>query len=193
MGREFELKYALTEDAFAAIRQRFGGFASIAMETVYYDTPDRDLGKLRWTLRRRLENGVSVCTFKTAGDRGGRGEWETQCGRIEEAIEPLVALGAPEQLKVLAAAGLVSTCGARFTRLAKDIESDGTRMELALDRGAVLGGSREAPLMELEVELKQGSEEEVRRFAGELAREFGLSEEPKSKFARARQLAEETP
>ena len=65
MGREFELKYRADAAALAAIREEFGEFTSIAMETTYYDTPSGDLRRMRWTLRRRYENGISVCTVKT--------------------------------------------------------------------------------------------------------------------------------
>ena len=66
MGREFELKYAATEAELALLRSRYPQLTPIAMETTYYDTPAGTLGKLHWTLRRRMENGKSVCTLKTA-------------------------------------------------------------------------------------------------------------------------------
>ena len=64
MGREYELKYRAEAAQMAAIAEKFGPFHSIDMETTYYDTPDLKLAFHQWTLRRRLENGVSVCTFK---------------------------------------------------------------------------------------------------------------------------------
>ena len=63
-------------------------------------------------------------------------------------------------------------------------------MELALDSGVLLGGGREVPLCEIEVEAKSGSEGAVAAFAQALAREFSLKSEPKSKFRRAMALAE---
>ena len=52
------------------------------------------------------------------------------------------------------------------------------------------GGSRELPFGEMEVELKEGPEEAALRFAEELAAKYGLMPEKKSKFARAKALAE---
>ena len=65
MGREFELKYRATTEQIAGIRAKFGEFTSITMETTYYDTPALELRQRHWTLRRRFENGRSVCTVKT--------------------------------------------------------------------------------------------------------------------------------
>ena len=188
MGREFELKYKLTEAAYDAVRDRFSGFSSITMETVYYDTPGRALGKLRWTLRRRLENGSPVCTMKTSALGGSRGEWEVNCPDIGASIPLLIAAGAPGELKALTECGVEPICGARFTRLAAKVTYEDAVIELALDRGVLTGGGREIPLLELEAELKAGSEAAVLRFGAELAERFGLREETKSKFARAREL-----
>ena len=61
-------------------------------------------------------------------------------------------------------------------------------MELALDEGVLLGGGRELPFAEVEVELKSGSDAVARDFAAALAAEFGLKPQPKSKLARAMAL-----
>ena len=73
MGREFELKYRADSGNIAAIRAAFGDFSEIRMETVYYDTLDAALSRRRWMLRRRYENGISVCTLKTPLPDGSRG------------------------------------------------------------------------------------------------------------------------
>lgn len=189
MGREFELKYAATAEDLALLKARYPHLAPIAMETTYYDSPDGKLGDLHWTLRRRMENGRSVCTLKTPRPDGSRGEWETECDDILDAVPRLCALGAPWQLLVLTANGLTESCGARFTRLAGLIELPEAAVELALDAGVLLGGGRELPFTEVEVELKAGSEAAAVAFGQALARELGLRPEPRSKVARARELA----
>ena len=77
----------------------------------------------------------------------------------------------------------------KFTRQAKTIVLEGCTVELALDRGILLGGGKELPLCEVEVELKSGSEDAAVDFAMALRREFGLQPEKKSKFRRALALA----
>ena len=189
MGREFELKYRADEKTIAAIRAEFGGFTPISMETTYYDTSDAALSRLRWTLRRRYENGVSVCTVKTPEKGGARGEWETECGDIVTAVPRLCALGAPAALKALAAEGLVQVCGAKFTRLAAKVTLPECTVELALDQGCLLGGGKELPFAEVEVELKEGSEDAAIAFAQDLSTRFGLVAEPASKYRRALALS----
>ena len=70
MGREFELKYRADAGTLSEIQKNFGEFTSISMETAYYDTTDGILNRLHWTLRRRYENGISVCTLKTPAAGG---------------------------------------------------------------------------------------------------------------------------
>jgi len=191
MGREFELKYGANPGDIEFFRSKYPDLEPISMETTYYDSLDGKLGLLRWTLRRRMENGRAVCTLKTPAGDLGRNEWEVECGDIRDAIEPLLLQGAPRQLLLLCAAGLKESCGARFTRLAGKMEVEGATVELALDQGVLLGGGRELPFAEVEIELKEGSEEAVLRFAGKIAAMRNLKPEPRSKVARARALAKE--
>lgn len=191
MGREFELKFAATKADHEALRSRFRNLSPISMETTYYDTPNGDIRRLRWTLRCRQENGISVCALKTPGDGFGHGEWEVCCSRIEEAVPLLLEKGAPAELSAFASAGFIAACGARFIRLAGLIDAPGCTVELALDEGVLLGGGKEQPLCEVEVELKEGSEEAAAAFAMVLAQEYGLRPETRSKIARALALAAE--
>lgn len=190
MGREFELKYRADSQKIAAIREKFPGFASIEMQTAYYDTPDGALGLRRWTLRRRLENGRSICTVKIPLPDGSRGEWEAECGSAPDAVQELCKLGAPKELLALTQSGIREVCAARFTRLAATLEVSGCILELALDQGSLLGGGKELPFAEVEVELKHGSEIVAVAFAENLAKEFNLTAEPASKAQRAMALAQ---
>ena len=90
---------------------------------------------------------------------------------------------------VLTAGGLTDVCGARFTRLAASLEVPGATVELALDQGVLIGNGKELPFAEVEVELKEGTDETAAAFARALAQEYGLIPEAKSKFARAMALA----
>ena len=190
MAIEYELKFQATEAVLEQILAEYGNnpCQTFQMETTYYDTPDRRLGKLHWTLRRRFENGTSVCTVKTPSKEGGRGEWETEAVFIENAIDALIADGAPKELKALTKEGLFPICGAKFTRLAKTVVLEDTVAELALDHGYLFSGDRKAPLCEVELELKSGDKESFDRYVLAFAKRFDLEEEKTSKFARALQL-----
>ena len=192
MGVEFELKYRASEKKQKTVIERSQGpWLMITMETTYYDTPDGALEKLHYTLRRRLENGVSVCTVKTPMPGIGRGEWEIQCDSITEAIPELCKLGAPENLLTLTAQGVQPVCGARFTRRAVQMRCGSSDVELALDSGELFAGDKTQPLCEIEVELKNGSRDDAVLFANLLASQYDLVQEKKSKFRRALDLREE--
>ena len=191
MATEFELKYAATAAQLKSIQAALpGAYTSISMETTYYDTPAHALSSRKWTLRRRFENGVSVCTLKTPAGNLERNEWEVECESIEEVLPELCKLSCLSNLRELTANGVIPVCGARFTRLACQIDTEHTVVELALDQGILFGGGREQPLAEVEVELKSGSEEAACRFAEDLATRFELIPEGKSKFRRALDLAQ---
>lgn len=168
-----------------------GCWQAIAMETTYYDTPGGSLSARKCTLRRRLENGKSVCTLKTPAPGGARGEWETEDTEIETAIPKLCKLAEVDLLPVLEKEGIAAVCGARFTRKCVTLDVGSAVVELALDAGVLLGGGKEIPLCELEVELKSGSRKAAAAFGGLLAKKYGLQPEEKSKFRRALDLAKE--
>lgn len=195
MNVEFELKYRATEAQLQALQAAFPGqVQTIRMETAYYDTPDRALSRRKITLRKRLENGVPVCTLKTPdckdlGVAGARGEYECQRDDITAAIPELCKLSNMPELHDWTAGGLEYVCGARFVRIAKLLTFPEFAAELALDRGVLTGGGRELPLSEAEVELKSGDPEALREFAQDLAEKYGLVPENSSKFRRALELA----
>lgn len=190
MSREFELKYRATPAILSVMAAEYPGGKTISMETTYYDVPSGALGTLHWTLRRRFENGVSVCTLKTPCPDGGRGEWEAECPDILTAVPLLIAAGAPAELAELTKDGVHTVCGARFTRQAVKIDFCGAELELAMDSGVLIGGGREIPLCEAEVELKSGTDAHAIAFAKLLAQKYTLVPEEKSKFKRAKDLAE---
>ena len=186
MGVEYELKFRADRAVQASILAQIPGQDQVfSMQTTYYDTPTGQLSARRFTLRRRLENELSVCTLKAPEKGAGRGEWEVDCGSIEDAVPMLCKLGAPEELADLAHEGLTPVCGAKFRRIARTVILEDCMVELAIDEGILTGGDREIPLCEVEVELKSGSREACDRYAQSLAERFGLAPEPQSKFRRA--------
>jgi len=186
MGVEFELKYRATPEVLAQIDRFAEGEQTVyQMQTTYYDTPDGKLSAVYYTLRCRMENDTAVCTLKAPIEGQGRGEWELNCDDITAAIPELCKLGAPADLMNRTAGGVIPICGARFTRIAKTVELPDCTVEVALDKGVLMGGGRELPLCEVEVELKSGEPAYCEAYARQLAVLFGLEPEKKSKFRRA--------
>lgn len=189
MNMEYELKFNATPQVLETVRRELGGrWICYDMRTTYYDTPDRALSARKWTLRRRLENGVSVCTLKTPAGNARR-EYQVICETIAEGILELCKLGAPEELISLTESGVLEVCGAAFTRFASRVELPDGAVEVALDSGELFGGENRQPLCELEVELKAGEPSVAANFALALAANYSLAPESKSKFKRAMALA----
>lgn len=189
MGRELEVKFAAEPQIQQAILTEYPDFRTIQMETTYFDTPNYALSAQRITLRLRKENGISICTLKCPLADGSKGEWECPADEIGEGVAALAHLGAPRQALALAENKLQIVCGARFTRRAVDVPTADGMAELAVDNGVLLGGGKEIPLIEVEVELKSGTDGAMLAFAERLARAYGLQPEKKSKFRRALDLA----
>lgn len=182
MGVEIELKFRGDENTLQSLRRDIPGEEKIFhMHTTYYDTPEGALSTKRYTLRRRMENDVSVCTLKTPTKGLGRGEFEVVCDTIEEALPMLCKLSGIADLENIP---LKEVCGARFTRIAKTFTWQGTTMELALDRGELYGGGKSIPLWEVEIELKDGNVETLRAYGAFLSAAYGLQPEKASKFRR---------
>ena len=179
MGKETEYKLAVGDlqllDCILCSRMVMeklcAPYAYIRMRTTYYDTEDGFLAQRRWMLRLRTEDARSVVTMKTPGEGHTRGEWEVESEYLDEALAPI--------------------CGASFTRITAELRlSENTSCMICGDVGDLTGGGRTALLCELELELKQGSEEALSAFARALMDTYHLSEQPLSKLQRARALAE---
>lgn len=188
MGIEYELKFRATGENLAAIAAEYSHYPSMQfiMETTYYDTPSGALSQRHYTLRRRMENGKSVCTLKTPAAGLGRNEIELECGNIEDAIPAFC--GVPEDFGALVQEGILPVCSAKFHRTAINLLLEDCTLELALDSGTLTGGNKTIPLCEVEVELKKGEPASADLFAKMLAIQFGLLPETHSKFRRALSL-----
>ena len=199
MGKETEYKLAVGDlqllDCILCSRmvteKQRAPYTYIRMRTTYYDTEDGFLEKRRWMLRLRTENDRSVVTMKTPGEGHTRGEWEVESDYLDEALEKLAALGAPQELAALQPDTLAPICGASFTRITAELRlSEDTACMICGDVGELTGGGKSALLCELELELKHGNEAELTAFAQKLMETYHLSEQPLSKLQRARALAE---
>lgn len=190
MGLEYERKYTADEHTLQKIHASLSEPPYVLqMETTYYDTADSTLSRQKITLRRRFENSISVCTLKTPAGSIGRGEFQVEADCIENAVPILCKLSGLAELENIAQKGLLPVCGAKFTRIARKIPFGSSLLEVALDQGVLLGGGKELPLYEVEVELLSGDTKDADLYGALLSAKFSLQEETKSKFRRAMALA----
>lgn len=204
MAKELEYKFAVknAEQLEQVLREAAqmaepdGDWQVQRMQTTYFDTPSGALSAKKWTLRHRWENEQGVACLKTPSeDPQARNEFETAADAMNaQALGDLVAAGAPQSLLELRRAGAIAPlCGAKFTRRVIRVRmADGTTANLSGDVGELFAGEKRIPLCEMEVEFAQGNEQSMKEYCTVLAHQFRLHIEPKSKFARARELAAQT-
>lgn len=200
---EVEYKWDLTDaggpaalDAAEKLSPYIRGSKDIAMHATYYDTVDGDVLALRGGLRRREENGLSVCSLKleveVSDGKATREEYEVACDDIRQALELLPEAGAPRDVcGMLAGKELKVNCETEFDRRAFSLAvgaqgaADAFEAELAFDEGVLRRDGREQEFREMELEHKDGSLDAFNAFALDIQDTAHLTPQPLSKLARA--------
>jgi inorganic triphosphatase YgiF len=192
MSIERELKFRLAPRTAARAARDLALGRGVALSSVYFDTATRELSRARAALRLRRVGRTWLQAFKCERMPGSRGEWETAVAR--GALEP----GRLPREEIRRASGIdLARLGRRlhplfettFTRRAADIRFDDATIEVALDRGAVVAGSKREQILELEMELKSGAPGRLLRYAHALIGRLGLRLSVASKAERGYRLA----
>ena len=195
MGTETELKLSLAASDIPALlkhpllvavpkRQK--------LHNTYFDTPDLALTKERVAVRERRILRKTLLTVKTAHPSEGgisqRSEWEapTTPGVFDF---PTLVDDAPLADKLSKVADqLVPIFTTDFSRRVWLLEFRRAKIEVALDQGLISTCrdeiSREQPICELELELKEGSPATLFALARILSRQVRLHPADESKAAR---------
>jgi inorganic triphosphatase YgiF len=164
-GREIELKLEIDPADIAALKAHPLLAASIGKThrqvSTYFDTPKQQLRKSCLALRVREIDGRFIQTVKGAG-LFDRPEWEKQIAGPEPTPGSLSDTPvAPANLRPIFAVTV--------DRTAWHIREGGSEIEMVLDRGDIRAGNRHDNITEVELELKQGSPEDIFAFAHKLA------------------------
>jgi len=204
---EIELKYLLKDRAQAdrifsdeAVKQAEDekSFETIDMHSVYYDTAAHDLTEAGIAVRVRKEGDLYVATMK---DRGESAEGMHRREEINVRLSDDRMITSPELSifsesseyeRILGITGgkkLVPVLEMKFERRQVRLDTGGSISELSADDGRIIAGEKSLPLMELELELYSGSEQDMEDFGRDLAERYGLVPEDKSKFQRGYELA----
>jgi triphosphatase len=159
--QEVELKLELSSSAADAVQASGllpGEPIVTPLHAVYYDTPKLALRKAGLSLRIRRGGEGAIQTVKAAGPGTAglfaRSEWEQPVdGDAPELDEtnPVTLLLGDKTRKLVPAFEVI------VERRAWLIKHDDAQIELILDRGRVTAGEREAPVFELELELRSGT------------------------------------
>lgn len=166
--------------------------------TRYFDTPEQLLASQRRTLRLRQIDDHYWQTLKSAGN--------TQSGLSERQELELPVAGAELDLDAFPdpdfqrwqraehlSTRLQAQFETRFDRLSWQLDYGTSQIELALDQGQILCGHQHEALSELELELKAGDVQDLRRLARQLSRELPICPGNQSKAARGYRLLRHEP
>jgi len=187
--REIELKLVCEPAELERVRRapalnrlKRGRASGKHLHSTYFDTDNLALGDHGFALRLRRSGGACTQTLKTesglSGDKTGAlardtGEYEARLprGAAGPDLNKLPA-GLRSRIQKLANGNSIAP------RLVSDIRRtvhcletpEGDVIELALDKGALRAGTtKEIPVSEIELELKQGSPESLYRLALDLS------------------------
>lgn len=164
--REIELKLELDSPPSSragrphAILARFASGSpegeTRRLVSAIYDTLDHALRRRGFVLRVRRVGDRRIQTLKA--DMAGpfeRAEWECD---IEGDSPDLAAIPDEAVRREVEAAGpLVPVLATEFDRTLWRVRRDGSDLELSFDEGAIRAGGLEAPIGEIEIELKSGA------------------------------------
>jgi inorganic triphosphatase YgiF len=190
---ETELKFILTAEALKALAAHpalRGPGQAERLRSVYFDTPEhllRDRG-LSLRVRETPKGFVQTVKRRSGAGRVDRDEWEAPTPGptpnpaelkrtpVAEALD-----GALGRLKPLFATDVTRTT--RYWT-----EADAV-IEVSLDQGEIIAGDQSEPILELELELKQGEPDSLFGLAQDLARTAAIPLSYESKGDRGYRIA----
>jgi inorganic triphosphatase YgiF len=175
MARELELKLEVESSdvhvlrAHPALRGQQG--TSVSQLSVYFDTYKNKVRTAGYSLRVRSTKRGYIQTIKPVLSGAGlfdRDEWEAPVPQLlpdagAAASTPLAALLTPRLISKLR-----PIVRSHVERTQWEVDQGESRLEVILDEGTIQAGSHEQPLIELEIELRDGSVEDVLDFARRL-------------------------
>lgn len=160
------------------------------LESTYFDTPELYLINNGLGLRLRHDDGSWLQTVKSKGQvKDGlhqREEWEHRLTSAAFDLDklkqtPLASMIDDSEIWPQ----LIAVFTTVFVRETLQLTlPEGSKIELAYDRGQVRAGQLVEPIHEIELELKAGTVEQLKSFASELCQHFPLQSGNESKAYR---------
>ncbi|MFW5451732.1 MAG: inorganic triphosphatase [Methylophagaceae bacterium] len=203
MGLEQELKLRVSGEgkldlsSLVWLRELTNGKVETQhLSNTYFDTPNKDLRKQGVGLRLRQQDDVFLQTVKTAGiARDGlhqRDEWEHE---LQAADWDLAKLRQTPLADLINDSNIWSNMQPIFTtNFTREIRwltlPENTKVELAYDRGAVTAGDLVDTIHEIELEIKQGSIEQLKQFATLMCSHLAVKPSNSSKAKQGYRLVE---
>ena len=201
---EIEAKFAVPDEATWQRLQRVEELAGYSIgpgktkevHDTFVDTPDQQIIRSGHVCRQREVDGQIVMTLKTGHTVEGAVHRREE---LEITLPHVMPIGQwpPSEIRdrLLALIGdvpLTPLFDQYQTRHVRWVTPGGHRVaEMSIDQVRLTINGQEQAYYEVEVELKDdGTEDDLARLAAALQTDWGLSPEPRSKFARALALAD---
>lgn len=169
---------------------------TVQMRAIYFDTEEGDLRRLQIALRARFENERVVVTLKWKGSAQDglhvRGELNVPAGS-EYLDNPTVEIFKGSEIydELLAAVSdkkLVAVMEMEYVRKAIQVDTGKSISVVSLDEGTIHTSKGDTEILEVEVELYSGDQEDMVALGGELAAKYNLQTSDKSKYQRGLEL-----
>lgn len=203
MAQEIELKFIVQPSAVDGLRAWLMTLESThspasELVNIYFETPDNQLRRHNMGLRIRGASGRYEMTMKTAGSTTGalhqRPEYNVPLTAPALDLPAFPIEMWPEDLDV-AQLGLQLEPRFRtdFSREKWVVTHGDSRIEIALDQGAIVADALSEPLCELELELIAGQLADLLALTHQVAARPGLRAGLLSKAARGYHLAQGNP
>lgn len=206
---EIELKYSIEDKETASMiwqDEYLSGIEEkdsrdkVYMKASYFDTDDYILSKNDIAFRIRLEGSRVVASLK----------WN---GSVQEGLHTREEINVPvsddscfilpnadifkesdigrDVIALIDEKPLHSILETRFMRSRMRVDTGNTICELAIDEGEIVTDFGTLPILELEIELFSGEQEEIHRIGEVLVEKYQLISEDRSKYARGVKLLED--
>ncbi|NVK55197.1 MAG: CYTH domain-containing protein [Alteromonadaceae bacterium] len=201
---ETEIKFVLREDPLPTLKKKV--FPALTKHSVtvedkgqiellndYYDTEDHFFQQHKIGMRVRGENGRYEQTVKTQGQISGglhrRQEYNVDLNDDSPDLSLFNDVNWPKGTNAQELNDkLEKQFGTHFTRSVFNVIYDDAKVELVFDKGSVVAPPNEAPICEIELELKEGELGRLFDLAGELAVSLPVRLSDTSKAAQGYQL-----
>jgi len=194
MGTEIEVKLAASKKTLERVEEleELAGWkvekrGIVHLVSHYFDTPNFHLLYNNFAYRLREEDGKKVATLKSNG-RAKEGIYirEEQNKLLLDGEDvtsrEFLARNFPKILEIINNEPLKERLVIDNERHILYFKKDDALVEAALDFLYFMQGRRRIPYNELELELKEGSEEALREIVGNLRKHFHLSLSGASKY-----------
>ncbi|MES2941979.1 MAG: CHAD domain-containing protein [Pseudomonadota bacterium] len=187
---EFELKFEIPAKSLARVAAAVleGKASRQSLQASYFDTPEGALAKNAIVVRVRKEGRRWVQTAKGPTSAllerlEHNVDLKSPAGGGSPQVDLLLHAGTPVGFAILEALNLkegdampalVKLYETKVQRMTRITTHAGSLLEIALDQGRIVSGSRSMALSELEIELKKGRAEDVLDLARQWCADYGL-------------------